>query len=83
MAQRKTKIPVHAGYGHTCGECAKGEWNTDCFNYIGEPFQIYCEHSTYAYSPRRACGTCFDNTPACECFKAGERPSWRTKGGRV
>ena len=83
MAQRKTKIPVHAGYGHTCGECAIGEWNTNNFNYKGEPFQIYCEHATYAYSKRSACFTCFDNTDACENFKAGERPGWRTKGGRV
>lgn len=83
MAKRKTKSQANAWDGHTCGECANGEWNTDCFNYLGEPFEIYCEHSTYAYSPRRACGTCFGNTPACECFKAGERPSWRTKGGMV
>ena len=81
-ASMRVKVEKTETKGHTCGECAKGEWNTDCFNYRGEPFQIYCEHSTYAYSPRRACGTCFDNTPACECFKAGERPSWRTKGGK-
>ena len=80
LKKKEIEKNKHAGCGHTCGECAKGEWNTDCFNYMGEPFQIYCEHSTYAYSPRRACGTCFDNTPACECFKAGERPIWRTKG---
>ena len=77
MAQRKMKSQVHAWDGHTCGECAKGEWNTDCFNYRGEPFQIYCEHSTYAYSPRRACGTCFDNTPACEHFVQGKRGGWK------
>lgn len=67
----------------TCGECKRGEWNTDSFNYRGEPFQIYCEHSTYAYSKKRACGTCFDDTPACECFEAGKRPNWITKGGKA
>lgn len=82
-ASMRVQKPKEVAERRTCGECEKGEWNTDCLNYRGEPFQIYCEHSTYAYSPRRACGTCFDNTPACECFKAGERPNWRTKGGRV
>lgn len=67
----------------TCGECGCGEWCTNSFDYRGEPFMIYCEHSKYAYSRRRKCGTCFSDTAACECFKAGERPSWRTKGGRV
>jgi len=79
MAQRRVKSPAHAGCGHTCGECARGEWRTDNLNYRGEPFQIYCEHSTFAYSQRRACGTCLDSTPACECFKIGERLNWKKK----
>lgn len=78
MKIKVTKSNTHAGTGRTCGECAKGEWNTDCFNYRGEPFQIYCEHSTYAYSPRRACGTCFDNTPACSQFKEGGKKNGGT-----
>lgn len=66
-----------------CGECRLGEWNADSFNYKGEPFMIYCEHSTYAYSKRRACGTCFGNTRACTKFEEGEKPNWREKGGAV
>lgn len=72
MAQRKTKSPVHAGDGHTCGECAKGEWNTDCFNYRGKPFLIYCEYSTYART-RDGRGVCYDNTTACENFIVGKK----------
>ena len=84
MAKKKEiEKKKHAGSGHVCGECAKGEWNTDSFNYKGEPFQIYCEHSTYAYSPRRACATCLDDTQACKLFKAGARANWKTKGGMV
>lgn len=83
MKRKGSKMNTHAGNGHTCGECCRGEWNMNNFNYNGKPFLCYCEHSTYAYSPRRACCTCFDNTPACECFKDGERPNWRKKGGRV
>lgn len=67
----------------TCGECKCGEWCTDSFNYKGVSFMIYCPYSTYAYSRRRDCGTCFNDTPACTKFEAGDRPNWRTKGGRV
>lgn len=80
---RARKVVTHAETVRTCGECKCGEWNTDSFNYKGEPFQIYCEHSTYAYSKLRECGTCFDDTPACRLFQEGERANWRTKGGRI
>lgn len=80
---RARKVVTHAGTGRTCGECKCGEWYTDSFNYKGEPFMIYCPHSTYAYSRSHGCGTCFDNTDACAKFDAGERLNWKTKGGKV
>ena len=80
---RARKVVTHADTGRTCGECRCGEWCTNNFNYKGEPFMIYCPHSTYVYSRAKGCGTCFDNTAACAKFDEGERPNWRTKGGRV
>lgn len=83
MKRKVTKANTHAGTGRTCGECCRGEWCTDSFNYKGEPFMIYCPHSTYAHSRSHGCGTCFDNTVSCAKFDAGERPNWRMKGGMV
>lgn len=59
--------------GYTCGECAHGEWNDVHFDYKGQPFLIYCEHSQYAYSPRRQCATCYSDTAACEHFIEGKK----------
>ena len=72
MAQRKMKSPVHAGDVHTCGECCRGEWNMNNFNYNGKPFMIYCEHSTYAKT-KDGRGVCFDDTEACNQFKEGKK----------
>ena len=66
----------------TCGECGRGCWNEWNLNYKGNRFYGYCEHATFAKT-RDGRGLFLDNSPACECFKAGERPNWRTKGGRV
>lgn len=66
-------VVVHAGTGHYCGECSHGEWNDIYRDYQGKPFLIYCEHATYAYSPKRQMPTCFADTKACERFVAGEK----------
>ena len=38
-------------------------------NIDGDEFDVYSRG-----------GRWFDNTPACECFKEGERQNWKTKG---
>lgn len=81
MKKTKTKAAqVHAGTGHTCGQCAHGRWNLDCRDYQGRPFLIYCEHATYAYSPREKCNTCYGDHQACAHFIQGEK---KTKGGQL
>lgn len=82
MAQRKTKSPAHAGTGHTCGECARGEWNTKNLNWKMEVFFGYCEHATFARTPDGR-GVFLNDTPACECFLVGEKLNVKKKGGSV
>ena len=72
MAQRKTKSQAHALDGHTCGECARGEWNTENRNWKKEVFFGYCERATFARTPDGR-GVFLDNTPACELFQAGAK----------
>ena len=72
MAQRKTKSQAHAWDGHTCEECARGEWNTENRNWKKEVFFGYCERATFARTPDGR-GVFLDNTPACELFQAGAK----------
>ena len=69
---RKPAAPVHAGTGHVCGECARGEWNTENRNWKKEVFFGYCERATFARTPDGR-GVFLDNTPACEIFQAGAK----------
>lgn len=80
---RKPAAVQHAGTGHTCGECVNGRYNLANFNYEGKPFMIYCEHGERGYSHVEKSNVTYAYYAACECFKSGERPNWRTKGGRV
>ena len=80
---RKPAAVQHAGTGHTCGECVNGRYNLANFNYDGKPFMIYCENGERGYSHIEKSNVTYADCAACECFKAGERPNWRTKGGRV
>ena len=73
MAQRKTKRPVHAGDWHTCGECVKGRYNLENFNYEGKPFMIYCEHGERGYSHIEKSNVTYADCAACEHFVQGKR----------
>ena len=78
--KKKIKIPKRAAIlepQRTCGECGRGEWNTENLNYKRCPFLIYCKYSQYAHS-KGGIGVCFDSTPACDHFEAGTK-----KGGRL
>lgn len=70
MKQKEIK---HAGTGHECRECRKGEWNDHCFNWRGEPFMIYCKHGEKGYSPAKGCNVTYGDTRACSFFDKGER----------
>lgn len=80
---RKPAAVQHAGTGHTCGECVNGRYNLANFNYDGKPFMIYCENGERGYSHIEKSNVTYADCAACECFKAGDRPNWRTKGGMV
>lgn len=56
----------------TCGECARGEWNTKNRNWKKEVFFGYCEHAKFARTPDVR-GVFLDNTPACDLFQAGAK----------
>ena len=73
MAKKKEiEKKKHAGSCHVCGECARGEWNTENRNWKKEVFFGYCERATFARTPDGR-GVFLDNTPACELFQAGAK----------
>ena len=78
MKRKGARVNMHAGTGRTCGECCRGEWNMNNFNYKGKPFLCYCEHSTHAKT-KDGRGVCYDNTEACRQFKDGSKK----KGGTL
>lgn len=69
MAARK-QSNRHAGTGHICGECARGELSQKQYNrdYQGNPFVKYCPFSNWARN-KDGQKVCLISTPACENFK--------------
>ena len=67
MARQQIK---HAGTGHTCGECARGEYSKKHCNRAadGHFFLKYCEFSRWARN-RDGQHVCLECSAACENFK--------------
>lgn len=70
---RKPAAPVHAGTGHTCGQCEHGYWNKENRDYTGAPFIIYCYYGRQGYSKREKQFVTYKDCDACEHYKQGKR----------
>lgn len=62
----------------TCGECARGCWNTENRDWLGRVFLGYCEHSYWART-KDGRGVFLDTSAACDEFVEGEKENQPTK----
>ena len=74
VANKKRVAKEHAGAGHTCGECMRGEWAKRELDVNGLPFMAYCHKGKGGYSVRKNSNVTLRGSDACEAFCAGSKP---------